>query len=909
MTSPSTLHQVESVIMTGRSMYSKGTSAEDRLEEILAEDLLNRKTSENSAKGSSFTADAQRDSGDDSGPSANSDRSETHLPIDILNLSHHSLDADALNMFADDNSLGGGFSISSFAFHDSQEQITTKSVADRYPSETGAGTDSSGKVPTLYVFHGDEGNAQTRESLHNHHPAPNQALGQDVSENEHLNTMDLNEITAIMAKESNSGQNQDKDYKLKDTNGDSYEMNSFAENGLPPSSSLTVDQTLSDDPLNSSSDPKHPPIVFNGGNLPFDTATLNVPDQGSTQFYNSQSLENRPDSKSAQVSESETQVSASSALNDLGHQNSDSAFHSINGNTLIMDKEGMSQDFSVDFKNFMQKSLQTFSSDNTNQKSAEEIIRQQHMQSFMKFKEENFPQTEQVSPRRVPQSFLPNDMNQNSADEKTQQQQQRMQAFIKHEMNEMSVEERIRQQHKLSFMKYQEENFPKSEQMSQRRVPMSMQAMQNNEARQGRRFSMPTLPTSEKYMAPDVVNPATMGGSALDSRFPITQTVENPKQMQDPMSSAYSYSGDNGEPSQNNSVSLMNRKRQDRRMSMPTFSSSTDFQPTAGMMNQNMYGTDMSDNGNRRRQARRLSNESLSSSIHEHVAHANLVDNVGQFNLRNSLDAAATARRIQSRRFSNDSMASMSSSFRNNMVIPNSMEGQPFMNQQGGMQFFPNSADIAQRQGRRFSMPTFSSNLDTQANMMGFQNQQMMRSNSGLVPMADNMGFQPNNRMRNGVPTMVNVIQNVDSQMSMYQPEFGPNSVISAADRELATDFSYAVLVEIEACTFGKQDRTGKRRSLPLGFQGLACRHCRGLSKIGGRLFPSTIKTMSDTNKTLMALYNHLIKCPVCPNTKKRYLQYLKESHDDERKSKRYGSQKALFSKIWTRLHGKGPPI
>lgn len=75
----------------------------------------------------------------------------------------------------------------------------------------------------------------------------------------------------------------------------------------------------------------------------------------------------------------------------------------------------------------------------------------------------------------------------------------------------------------------------------------------------------------------------------------------------------------------------------------------------------------------------------------------------------------------------------------------------------------------------------------------------------------------------------------------------------------------------------------------------------------GGRLFPSKIKTMSDTYKTLMPLYNHFLKCPYVPKTIQDNLEKLKRDHDEERKNKRYGSQKAFFSKVWERIHGEKP--
>lgn len=133
-------------------------------------------------------------------------------------------------------------------------------------------------------------------------------------------------------------------------------------------------------------------------------------------------------------------------------------------------------------------------------------------------------------------------------------------------------------------------------------------------------------------------------------------------------------------------------------------------------------------------------------------------------------------------------------------------------------------------------------------------------------------------------------------------------AVVNEMDKNLATNFSYAVLYEVESCSFESRDRTGKRRGLELGFQGLACRHCKGVAKkIGGRLFPSSIKTMSDTQKTLIPLYKHLIKCPSVPNETKERLYSLKDLHENERQNKTYGSQKAFFTEIWRRLHGKIP--
>jgi len=138
--------------------------------------------------------------------------------------------------------------------------------------------------------------------------------------------------------------------------------------------------------------------------------------------------------------------------------------------------------------------------------------------------------------------------------------------------------------------------------------------------------------------------------------------------------------------------------------------------------------------------------------------------------------------------------------------------------------------------------------------------------------------------------------------------EYEGQPVIKDSDRQFATAFSFAVLTEVESCIFGPKDITGKRVGLKIGFKGLACRHCRGNRRLGGRLFPSKIKTMSDTNKTLIPLFRHMLKCPAVSASTKEWLEKCKVNHENERKNqKKYGSQKAFFTKIWERLHGKAP--
>jgi hypothetical protein len=89
---------------------------------------------------------------------------------------------------------------------------------------------------------------------------------------------------------------------------------------------------------------------------------------------------------------------------------------------------------------------------------------------------------------------------------------------------------------------------------------------------------------------------------------------------------------------------------------------------------------------------------------------------------------------------------------------------------------------------------------------------------------------------------------------------------------------------------------------------GLACKHCFG-GYGSGRFFPSSIKTLSDTSKTLNVLHNHMMRCRKCPAEIREKLEQLRGSHDEERAKMKFGSQKAFFARIWERLHGKGFPV
>jgi len=124
--------------------------------------------------------------------------------------------------------------------------------------------------------------------------------------------------------------------------------------------------------------------------------------------------------------------------------------------------------------------------------------------------------------------------------------------------------------------------------------------------------------------------------------------------------------------------------------------------------------------------------------------------------------------------------------------------------------------------------------------------------------------------------------------------------LISARDRSITSKFTSHVIDQLDFVYFVEADRRSHRTHLPIGFRGFGCRYCHSAPGKSGRFFPSSLKTLSDTKKTLYALRAHLLKCPDTPDDVKQYLHYLFTTHLAEVKTlKVNSSQRAFFRKVW----------
>jgi hypothetical protein len=149
----------------------------------------------------------------------------------------------------------------------------------------------------------------------------------------------------------------------------------------------------------------------------------------------------------------------------------------------------------------------------------------------------------------------------------------------------------------------------------------------------------------------------------------------------------------------------------------------------------------------------------------------------------------------------------------------------------------------------------------------------------------------------------------------------------------------FCMQAQLELCKAKKEDQTGWYKDRPVGFSGLACRHCGGKAGIG-RYFPNSLRTFSQNNYSqivctcsqvsflnfsnllrrlfsnaafCIATGNHLNKdCTGCPIGLQSLLLKLLNPDPTARLtmpeytsigSVAKGSRRACYDRIWTQIH------
>jgi hypothetical protein len=135
------------------------------------------------------------------------------------------------------------------------------------------------------------------------------------------------------------------------------------------------------------------------------------------------------------------------------------------------------------------------------------------------------------------------------------------------------------------------------------------------------------------------------------------------------------------------------------------------------------------------------------------------------------------------------------------------------------------------------------------------------------------------------------------------QEELPAEPIVRAPDRQLVTDYLFLLLEQMQTCQFTESDRTGGRSKIKdndVGFPGMQCLHCRGLSGLG-RYFPSSVDALALANSD-RNIFNHLQKCRRCPPSIKAEL--VRQSKQQSQCKNKRGLRKLFFKRVWGRIHG-----
>ena len=125
-------------------------------------------------------------------------------------------------------------------------------------------------------------------------------------------------------------------------------------------------------------------------------------------------------------------------------------------------------------------------------------------------------------------------------------------------------------------------------------------------------------------------------------------------------------------------------------------------------------------------------------------------------------------------------------------------------------------------------------------------------------------------------------------------------------DSPLISDYLYLTMRQMEPCILMEPDQVGCYKGRPVGFRGLACRHCIGQAG-SGRYFPASEASLSQTT-TSQTILNHALNCRMVPASIREELREMKKSKIGEKGKKigkpKHGGRKIFFHRLWCRIQG-----
>ena len=144
------------------------------------------------------------------------------------------------------------------------------------------------------------------------------------------------------------------------------------------------------------------------------------------------------------------------------------------------------------------------------------------------------------------------------------------------------------------------------------------------------------------------------------------------------------------------------------------------------------------------------------------------------------------------------------------------------------------------------------------------------------------------------------------SELVMKQRLENNFPLVLPEDESLISDYLYLTLEQMEPCTMMDADRVGCYKGRPIGFPGLACKHCIGQAGCG-RYFPASEASLSQTT-TSQTIVNHVRNCRRVPVEIRENLELMKRAKlgPNARKGEKpkHGGRKIFFHRLWCRIQG-----
>jgi hypothetical protein len=123
-----------------------------------------------------------------------------------------------------------------------------------------------------------------------------------------------------------------------------------------------------------------------------------------------------------------------------------------------------------------------------------------------------------------------------------------------------------------------------------------------------------------------------------------------------------------------------------------------------------------------------------------------------------------------------------------------------------------------------------------------------------------------------------------------------PVRLVDKEEKTLAkSDYTFTLLEQVQRVQLLPEECRGNRKTLQSGLPGFACTHCSRVGRMGhSRVFPVKKRTLSIK---LEDMYQHLMRCTVCPETVKEQLKSQREEG-----LKAVEDEKELYDVVWARL-------